>query len=52
MAARSGVKVRIMIPSMPDHPFVYRATEYYARAMVRAGPKFIRMTRASCMLRR
>ena len=37
VAARSGVKVRIMIPSMPDHPFVYRATEYYARAMVRAG---------------
>src|SRR5699024_1682499 len=30
VAALSGVKVRIMIPSMPDHAFVYRATEYHA----------------------
>lgn len=37
VAARSGVKVRIMIPGMPDHAFVYRATQYYAHQMVKAG---------------
>ncbi len=31
IAAKAGVDVRIMIPSMPDHPFVYRATEAFAR---------------------
>lgn len=39
IAARGGVDVRIMIPSMPDHPFVYRATEYYAKYLVRNGVK-------------
>lgn len=34
IAANSGVDVRIMIPCMPDHPFVYRATEYYAKYLV------------------
>ncbi len=29
-AARSGVDVRVMIPSKPDHPFVYWTTLYYA----------------------
>ncbi|HTY46707.1 MAG TPA: cardiolipin synthase [Methanomassiliicoccales archaeon] len=29
-AAGSGVDVRVMIPSKPDHPFVYWATLYYA----------------------
>jgi cardiolipin synthase len=37
VAARSGVKIRIMIPDKPDHPFVYRATEYYAHQLVKAG---------------
>lgn len=37
IAAMSGVKVRLMIPCMPDHPFVYRATEYYAQEMLDAG---------------
>lgn len=31
VAAKSGIDVRIMIPCMPDHPFVYRASEYYAK---------------------
>ncbi|MGJ3915364.1 cardiolipin synthase [Limosilactobacillus fermentum] len=37
IAAHSGVDVRIMIPSMPDHAFVYRATQYYARALANEG---------------
>lgn len=39
IAAKSGVDVRIMIPCMPDHPFVYRATEYYAKYLVAHGVK-------------
>ena len=39
IAANSGVDVRIMIPCMPDHPFVYRATEYYAKYLVAHGIK-------------
>jgi cardiolipin synthase len=37
IAARGGVDVRVMIPCMPDHPFVYRATEYYAKYLVNNG---------------
>lgn len=37
IAKESGVDVKIMIPDKPDHPFVYRATEYYAQLMMRAG---------------
>ncbi|KRL41421.1 cardiolipin synthase [Liquorilactobacillus nagelii] len=37
LAAFSGIKVKIMIPSMPDHPFVYRATQYYAHALLENG---------------
>ncbi|WPC16824.1 cardiolipin synthase [Pediococcus inopinatus] len=36
-AALSGVDVRIMIPHMPDHVFVYRATQYYARQCAKWG---------------
>ncbi len=39
IAASSGVDVRIMVPSMPDHPFVYRATQYYARQLAEEGIK-------------
>lgn len=39
IAARSGIDVRVMIPCMPDHPFVYRATEYYAKYLVDNGVK-------------
>ena len=37
LAVYSGIKVRIMIPSMPDHPFVYWATYSYLGDMVMAG---------------
>lgn len=36
-AAHSGVDVRIMIPSMPDHPFIYRATQWYANYLLHEG---------------
>ncbi|MDH5105657.1 cardiolipin synthase [Lentilactobacillus diolivorans] len=39
IAAMSGVDVRIMVPNMPDHPFVYRATQYYARQLSEQGVK-------------
>ncbi len=39
IAAHSGVDVRVMIPCKPDHPFVYRATEYYAKYLVNNGVK-------------
>lgn len=42
IAALSGVDVRIMIPCKPDHPFVYRATEYYAKYLVDNGVKVYR----------
>lgn len=38
-AAMSGVDVRIMTPSMPDHPFIYRATQYYSQLLHEAGVK-------------
>lgn len=39
IAVRSGVDVRIMIPQMPDHPFIYRATQWYANALTKIGVK-------------
>lgn len=42
VAAGSGVDVRIMIPSKPDHAFVYRATEYYAKQLSRNGVKIFK----------
>lgn len=39
LAANSGVDVRIMVPSMPDHAFVYRATQYYAWQCAKWGIK-------------
>jgi cardiolipin synthase len=38
-AALSGVDVRIMIPCMPDHMFVYWATYYYAGVLIGAGAR-------------
>ncbi|MBE9388153.1 cardiolipin synthase [Vagococcus salmoninarum] len=35
IAARSGVDVKIMIPDKPDHPFIYRATQYYGRQLIK-----------------
>ncbi|MDO4903125.1 MAG: cardiolipin synthase [Limosilactobacillus sp.] len=37
VAIHSGVDVRIMIPCKPDHPFVYRATEFYAKTLAAEG---------------
>ncbi|WP_040473345.1 cardiolipin synthase [Lactobacillus gigeriorum] len=37
--AHSGVDVRIMIPCKPDHPFIYRATQWYANELARSGIK-------------
>lgn len=39
IAIQSGVDVRIMVPNMPDHPFVYRATQYYANQLAQEGVK-------------
>lgn len=39
LAATSGVDVRVMIPCMPDHAFVYRATQYYAWQCAKWGIK-------------
>ncbi|MDR2610599.1 MAG: cardiolipin synthase [Clostridiales Family XIII bacterium] len=36
-AAESGVDVRIMIPSMPDHMFVYWGTYYYCGLLLKSG---------------
>jgi cardiolipin synthase len=36
-AALAGVDVRIMIPHMPDHVFVYWATYYYCGLLLNAG---------------
>ncbi|KRK48579.1 cardiolipin synthase [Secundilactobacillus kimchicus] len=39
ISVMAGVDVRIMIPHMPDHPFVYRATQYYAHQLAKQGVK-------------
>lgn len=39
MAALSGVDVRLMIPCMPDHMFVYWATYSYAGILLNSGAK-------------
>lgn len=51
--ASSGVDLRIMIPCMPDHPFIYRATQWYANQLVkiRKGGKLARMPKKNIMAR-
>ncbi|MGR3742384.1 cardiolipin synthase [Companilactobacillus sp. DQM5] len=39
VAAHSGINIKIMIPDMPDHPFIYRATQYYANHLTKYGIK-------------
>ena len=39
MAAQSGIDVRVMIPSMPDHMFVYWATYSYVGELLRSGAR-------------
>ncbi|MFD1485609.1 cardiolipin synthase [Lacticaseibacillus baoqingensis] len=38
-AALAGIDVRVMIPNMPDHPFIFRATQYYAAQLTAVGVK-------------
>lgn len=42
IAVMSGVRVRLMIPNKPDHPFVYRATQYYAQELLAIGAEVYR----------
>lgn len=37
LALLSGVKVKMLIPNKPDHPFVYWATYYYSARLVHYG---------------
>lgn len=37
LALLSGVKVKLLIPNKPDHPFVYWATYYYSARLVHYG---------------
>ena len=37
MAAHSGVEVRLMIPSKPDHPFVFWASTFNAAYLLKSG---------------
>lgn len=37
VTVHSGVDIRVMIPSMPDYAFMYRATQYYAREPANHG---------------
>lgn len=39
MAAQSGVDVKVMIPCMPDHMFVYWATYAYAGELINSGAR-------------
>ncbi len=39
MASQSGVEVRVMIPCMPDHMFVYWATYSYVGELLRSGAR-------------
>jgi cardiolipin synthase len=42
IAARSGVDVRVMLPGLADHLFVYGATYSYARLILDAGVRIFR----------
>ncbi|MEX0381090.1 cardiolipin synthase [Leuconostoc sp. MS02] len=42
IAVMSGVRVRLMIPDRPDHPIVYRATQYYAKELIELGAEVYR----------
>lgn len=37
LALLSGVKVKLLIPNKPDHPFVYWATYYYSASLIKYG---------------
>ncbi len=48
IAARSGIDVKIMIPCKPDHPFIYRATQYYANYLTKYGIEIYIYNNAFC----
>lgn len=35
IAKRSGIDVKIMLPDKPDHPFIYRATQFYESVLIK-----------------
>lgn len=37
IAKRSGVDVKIMTPDKPDHPFIYRATQFFSHVLIKKG---------------
>ena len=45
IAAMSGVDVRVMIPCKPDHPVVYRATEYYSSQLLEIRCEDLRISK-------
>ncbi len=47
IACFSGVDVRIMIPSIPDHPFVYWANSSYAGELLKFGAKLYKYDKNS-----
>ena len=44
LAAKSGVDVRIVVPGIPDKPYVYILTQSYYRQLIRAGVKIYEYT--------
>lgn len=42
IASLSGVKIKVIIPDKPDHPFVYWINQSFARELVNYGLKFYR----------
>lgn len=42
ISSSSGIDVRIMVPGIADHPFVYWATQSYFGELLRAGAKIYR----------
>ncbi len=44
-SAHSGVDVRIIIPKVGDHPFVYWSNRYYANVLMRSGVKIFEYNR-------
>ncbi len=51
VAALSGIDVRLIIPDHPDHPFVYRATESFAKKLLGAGGRVYTYHNGSCTLK-
>lgn len=44
LAAKSGVDVRILVPGIPDKPYVYLLTQSYYRQLLRAGVRIYEYT--------